>query len=179
MPPSTTTINCILDNEVFFCAIYKPEPRHSLSRAFLNRIKPSGWGIAIETYLAAIRLLMNPNVTKTNLRTLYKERLSTLARETDSGRRNRSLTQVYKLAENKEPAFNLIRATDAKIYETMDALLQLLISNEGRWRHDRGPILQWDSRELAQQSDDLFEELAILFSQQSDAQLELLNLTWN
>ena len=70
MPPSTTTINCILDNDVFFCAIYKPEPRHALARAFLNRIKPSGWGIAIETYLAAIRLLMNPNVTKTNVRTV-------------------------------------------------------------------------------------------------------------
>jgi len=114
-----------------------------------------------------------------NLRALYKERVATLARETDSGRRNNAPAQIYRLAEDKKPAYYLIRDSDAKIYETMDALLQLVISNEGRWRRDQLPFLQWTSRELARQSNDLFDELAILFSQQSDAQLELLDLTWN
>ena len=114
-----------------------------------------------------------------NLHALYKERIAILARETHSGRDNSSLTRIYQLAEDKKPAYNLIRDSDAKIYETIGALLQLLISNKGYWRGDRLPFLQWDSKELARQSDDLFEELAILFSQQSDAQLELLGLTWN
>ena len=118
-------------------------------------------------------------VENQNLRALYKERIAALAQETDSGRRKSALTQIYQLAENKKSAYDFIRESDIKIYETMDALIQLLISNEGHWRRDRLPFLQCDSREFARQSNDLFDELTILFSQQSDAQLELLDLTWN
>jgi hypothetical protein len=35
---------------------------HRIARAWLDAAKPAGWGIAVETYLAAVRLLMNPAV---------------------------------------------------------------------------------------------------------------------
>lgn len=114
-----------------------------------------------------------------NLRARYRDRIVALARETDSGRRNGALAQIYLLAEDKKSAYNFIRDSDARIYETLDALLQLLVSNEGHWQGTRLQLLRWDSTELARQSNALFDELAILFSQQSDAQLELLGLAWN
>lgn len=52
----------LLDNEVFFAALVRGHTNHSLSRRWLDKIKPAGWGIASETYLAAVRLLMNPKV---------------------------------------------------------------------------------------------------------------------
>jgi len=127
---------------------------------------------------ATLQTLAAENQT---LRALYQERLDTLARETDSGRRNRSLTQIHRLAETKKPAYNLVRDTDAKIYATMDAIIQLMLTNEDRWRHDpaQAPILQWYSAELARQSDAHFLELTRLFIRQRDAQLELLDLVWN
>jgi predicted nucleic acid-binding protein len=51
------------DNDVFFAALVRSHPSHGLSRRWLDKIKPGGWGIASETYLAAVRLLMNPKVT--------------------------------------------------------------------------------------------------------------------
>lgn len=52
----------LLDNDVFFAALVRSHPAHTRSRRWLDRAKPGGWGIACETYLAAIRLLMNPKV---------------------------------------------------------------------------------------------------------------------
>jgi predicted nucleic acid-binding protein len=52
----------LLDNNVFFAALVRHHPSHALSRRWLDRVKPGGWGIASETYLAAVRLLMNPKV---------------------------------------------------------------------------------------------------------------------
>lgn len=52
----------LLDNDVFFAALVRGHPSHALSRRWLDKIKPAGWGIASETYLAAVRLLMNPKV---------------------------------------------------------------------------------------------------------------------
>lgn len=52
----------LLDNDVFFAALVRSHPQHALSRRWLDRVKPAGWGIASETYLAAVRLLMNPRV---------------------------------------------------------------------------------------------------------------------
>ena len=52
----------LLDNDVFLAAIYRKHVDHTVCRAWLDSAKPSGWGIASETYLAAIRLLMNPSV---------------------------------------------------------------------------------------------------------------------
>lgn len=52
----------LLDNDVFFSALVRSHPNHAVSRRWLDKIKPAGWGIASETYLAAVRLLMNPKV---------------------------------------------------------------------------------------------------------------------
>lgn len=54
----------LLDNDVFFAAIYGKHTLHLVARRWLDRAKPEGWGVAAETYLAAVRLLMNPAVMK-------------------------------------------------------------------------------------------------------------------
>ena len=54
----------LLDNDVFFAAIYGRHILHALARRWLDAAKPAGWGVATETYLAAVRLLMNPAVMK-------------------------------------------------------------------------------------------------------------------
>lgn len=54
----------LLDNDVFFAAIYGKHVLHPVARQWLDKAKPDGWGIAVETYLAAVRLLMNPAVMK-------------------------------------------------------------------------------------------------------------------
>ncbi len=52
----------LLDNDVFFAALYEGHVAHGNARRWLDRIKPEGWAIAIETQLAAMRLLMNPTI---------------------------------------------------------------------------------------------------------------------
>lgn len=54
----------LLDNDVFFAAIYGKHAQHAAARRWLDQAKPRGWGVAVETYLAAVRLLMNPAVMK-------------------------------------------------------------------------------------------------------------------
>ncbi len=54
----------LLDNDVFFAAIYGKHVLHATCRAWLDRAKPEGWAVAAETYLAAVRLLMNPLVLR-------------------------------------------------------------------------------------------------------------------
>lgn len=54
----------LLDNDVFFAAIYGKHLFHPTARKWLDEAKPRGWGVAAETYLAAVRLLMNPVVMK-------------------------------------------------------------------------------------------------------------------
>lgn len=51
-----------LDNDVFFAALYEGHVAHIDARAWLDGNKPEGWAIAMETYLAAMRLLMNPTI---------------------------------------------------------------------------------------------------------------------
>ncbi|HET9358774.1 MAG TPA: PIN domain-containing protein [Vicinamibacterales bacterium] len=54
----------LLDNDVFFAAMYEKHVLHKQCRAWLDRAKPGGWAVAAETYLAAVRLLMNPLVLR-------------------------------------------------------------------------------------------------------------------
>lgn len=54
----------LLDNDVFFAAIYGKHALHAQARRWLDAAKSDGWGVAAETYLAAVRLLMNPVVMK-------------------------------------------------------------------------------------------------------------------
>lgn len=53
-------MRAILDNDVFFSAIYSGHQHHDQARSWLDNEKPTGWAIATETWLAAMRLLMNP-----------------------------------------------------------------------------------------------------------------------
>jgi len=55
-------VRYLLDNDFFFAAIYAGHEHHRRSRKWLDANKASGWGIAAETYLAAVRLLMNPAI---------------------------------------------------------------------------------------------------------------------
>lgn len=52
----------LIDNDVFFASIYTGHANHIASRKWLDQAKPQGWAIAMETFLAAMRLLMNPAV---------------------------------------------------------------------------------------------------------------------
>ena len=52
----------VIDNDVFFSAIYSRHTNHAAARRWLDKAKPEGWGIASETYLAAVRLFMNPRL---------------------------------------------------------------------------------------------------------------------
>ncbi|HKK18513.1 MAG TPA: PIN domain-containing protein [Opitutales bacterium] len=51
-----------LDNDVFFAALYEGHVAHIDARGWLDANKSMGWAIAMETYLAAMRLLMNPTI---------------------------------------------------------------------------------------------------------------------
>ena len=55
-------MKCLVDTDVLFAAINTAHDRHELSRTWLESVKGEGWGVAVETYLAAIRLLMNAQV---------------------------------------------------------------------------------------------------------------------
>lgn len=57
-------MDCLIDNDVFLAAIASGHPNHNKARAWLDRAKPKGWGVAVETYLAALRLLMNPVIMR-------------------------------------------------------------------------------------------------------------------
>jgi len=52
----------LLDNDVFLAAIYRGHALHGRARLWLDAAKPGGWGVAVETYLAMVRLSMNPAV---------------------------------------------------------------------------------------------------------------------
>jgi len=54
----------LVDTDVLFAAINTAHERHSASRKWLESIKGDGWGVAVETYLADVRLLMNAQVMK-------------------------------------------------------------------------------------------------------------------
>ncbi|RRJ94836.1 VapC toxin family PIN domain ribonuclease [Opitutaceae bacterium TAV4] len=58
----------LLDNDAFLAAICLGHPNNKTVRAWLDQAKPSGWGIAVETYLAAVRLMMNPAVMQQHVR---------------------------------------------------------------------------------------------------------------
>ncbi len=56
----------LLDNDVFFAAIYAGHQHHEPARTWLDREKKKGWAISTETWLAAMRLLMNPAILGTS-----------------------------------------------------------------------------------------------------------------
>lgn len=52
----------LVDTDVLFAAINTAHDRHASSRKWLESVKADGWGVAVETYLAGVRLLMNSQV---------------------------------------------------------------------------------------------------------------------
>jgi len=52
----------LIDNDLFFASIYGGHAHHQLARGWLDQAKPAGWWLATETWLAAMRLLMNPTI---------------------------------------------------------------------------------------------------------------------
>lgn len=54
----------LVDTDVLFAAINTAHERHASARKWLESIKGDGWGAAVETYLASVRLLMNQQVMK-------------------------------------------------------------------------------------------------------------------
>jgi predicted nucleic acid-binding protein len=57
-----TTFNSLVDNDVFLNALCDHLQNHAVARVWLDTAKPAGWAIAIDTYLATVRLLMNKAV---------------------------------------------------------------------------------------------------------------------
>lgn len=50
----------ILDTNVLFAAVNANHASHAVARAWLDQARKDGWGVAVETFLGVIRLLMNP-----------------------------------------------------------------------------------------------------------------------
>ena len=50
----------LVDNNILFAALKDTHAEHASSRAWLDKAKPDGWGVTVETYLGVIRKLMNP-----------------------------------------------------------------------------------------------------------------------
>ena len=66
------TIKHLLDNDLFFSALTIGHPNYRRARVWLDNAKPGGWGIAVETYLSAMRLLMNPTLMGSSVFTAEK-----------------------------------------------------------------------------------------------------------
>ena len=54
----------LVDTDVLFAAINAAHEHHRDSRRWLDEAKPAGWGAGLETFLAVVRLLMNPVVMR-------------------------------------------------------------------------------------------------------------------
>ena len=54
----------LVDNDVMFAAINTAHVNHAGARAWLEKNRGDGWGVTVETFLACVRLLMNPSVMK-------------------------------------------------------------------------------------------------------------------
>lgn len=54
----------LVDTDVFFAALNQAHENHESARAWLDAAKPDGWSVSVETFLAAVRLFMNPQVMK-------------------------------------------------------------------------------------------------------------------
>jgi predicted nucleic acid-binding protein len=50
----------LVDNNVLFAALDASHIGHAACRAWLDKAKPEGWGVTVETFLGVIRKLMNP-----------------------------------------------------------------------------------------------------------------------
>jgi predicted nucleic acid-binding protein len=127
----------LLDNDVFFSALVRSHPSHLASRRWLDKIKPGGWGIASETYLAAVRLLMNPKVMGSGALTAPA---ALAAVDTELAGLHPGLVVVAP----KRPARTLLeKATGHR--QVMDTWLVQIARDTGHQlaTHDTGLLAQW------------------------------------
>ncbi|EIQ01928.1 putative nucleic acid-binding protein [Opitutaceae bacterium TAV1] len=54
----------VLDTNLLFAAVYKGHEHHAPTRAWLDKVKGDGWGVAAESFVSTARLLMNRTVMK-------------------------------------------------------------------------------------------------------------------
>lgn len=90
----------LLDNDVFLAAIYQGHEAHNLAREWLDSHKARGWGIAAETYLASMRLLMNPAVMGTGVLSAF-DSLAAIEMELSGAHPGKVLLAINK----PDPAF--------------------------------------------------------------------------
>ncbi|MBM3851790.1 MAG: VapC toxin family PIN domain ribonuclease [Verrucomicrobia bacterium] len=132
----------LLDNDVFFSALVRSHPSHVRSRRWLDKVKPAGWGIAAETYLATVRLLMNPKVMGSGA---LSAPVALAAVETELSGSHPGLVVVAP----KRPARSLLeRATGHR--QIMDTwLVQIARDTGGKLAtHDTGLLSQWPEQTI-------------------------------
>jgi predicted nucleic acid-binding protein len=56
----------LVDTNVLYPALDSSHPDHAAMRTWLDKAKPAGWGITVETFLGTIRTLMNPVIMRNN-----------------------------------------------------------------------------------------------------------------
>lgn len=135
-------MRALLDNDVFFAALVLDHPHHAISRRWLDRIKPTGWSIASETYLAAVRLLMNPRVMGSGVL-----RAATAVRAVETERGGRHPGQVV-VAPGRPDAAMLAKAAGHR--EIMDLWLVQIARDTGHKlaTHDQGVRTHWPNETM-------------------------------
>jgi predicted nucleic acid-binding protein len=133
----------LLDNDVFFSALMQGHPSHLKSRRWLDKAKPGGWSVASETYLAAVRLLMNPKVMGSGALSAH-DALKVV--ETELGGPHPGEVVV---APRRPDRRLLASATGHR--QIMDAWLVQIARDTGRRlaTHDRGMLAQWPEDTIA------------------------------
>ena len=134
---STIEVKTLLDNDVFFAALVRSHPNHARSRRWLDKVKSGGWGIAGETYLAAVRLLMNPKVMGSGA--LTSAGALTVVETELSG----PLPGLVVVAPNQPDRALLEKATGHR--QIMDTWLVQIARDTGckLATHDTGTLAEW------------------------------------
>ena len=132
----------LLDSDVFFSALVRNHPSHALSRRWLDKVKPAGWGVASETYLAAVRLLMNPKVMGSGALTATA---ALTAVETELGGPHPGIVVIAP----ESPARALLEKA-AGHRQIMDTWLVQIARDTGYKlaTHDSGMLAQWPEHTL-------------------------------
>jgi predicted nucleic acid-binding protein len=127
----------LLDNDVFFAALYRKHVSHEICRSWLDSAKAEGWGIAAETYLSAVRLLMNPAVMGSGVLTAT-EALNAVDTELNGQHRGRLI-----LSSKKPDQVLLRKATGHR--QIMDYWLVQIARDQGAKlaTHDAGTLAHW------------------------------------
>jgi predicted nucleic acid-binding protein len=136
-------VKVLLDNDVFFAALVRGHPHHAPSRRWLDHTKPTGWGIASETYLAAVRLLMNPKVLGSGA---LPAATAVRAVETELG----GPFPGRVLVAPRRPDREMLEAA-AGHREIMDIWLVQIARDTGHKlaTHDQGALFRWPKDTLA------------------------------